>query len=206
MNKAILKSVSPKRCEQIASGKCTVLLSKTKPKLETPFKVYIYCTNGKMLYDISKEDYLQTNKKYILGSGKSNKVISSNFPFLNRKVIGEFVCERVEDFSKWEYDYPALLRHIDALTGFEGDYPFWNKQLGGQKKGYALHISQLKIYDTPKELGDFKAIKRCKDWRYFEMCSDVCGYAENNQCHNGIITKRVTRPPQSGCYVEELEA
>lgn len=148
MNKAILKPVSPKWCEQIAKGKCTILLNKLKPKLETPFKGYIYCTKeNQTLWIMTKRERkyfpaaILVNAKGVGGANKANG-----------KVVGSFVCERVEDFSKWEYDYPALLRHIDALTGFEGDYPFWNKQLGGQKKGYALHISQLKIYDTPKEL------------------------------------------------------
>lgn len=42
--KSVLISIQPKWCELIASGKKTVEVRKTKPKLETPFKVYIYCT------------------------------------------------------------------------------------------------------------------------------------------------------------------
>ena len=43
-------SIQPKWCELIASGKKTIEVRKTKPKFETPFKVYIYCTNNKKQY------------------------------------------------------------------------------------------------------------------------------------------------------------
>ena len=44
MNKAVLISIQPKWCELIASGRKTIEVRKTKPKILTPFKVYIYCT------------------------------------------------------------------------------------------------------------------------------------------------------------------
>ena len=45
--KAVLISIQPKWCELIASGKKTVEVRKTKPKIETPFKCYIYMTDNK---------------------------------------------------------------------------------------------------------------------------------------------------------------
>ena len=44
--KAVLISIKPKWCELIASGKKTVEVRKTRPKLKTPFKCYIYRTQG----------------------------------------------------------------------------------------------------------------------------------------------------------------
>ncbi len=44
MPKAILISIKPQYCELIANGKKTIEVRKTKPKLEPPFKCYIYCT------------------------------------------------------------------------------------------------------------------------------------------------------------------
>ena len=44
MTKAVLISINPKWCELIASGKKTVEVRKSRPKLETPFKCYIYQT------------------------------------------------------------------------------------------------------------------------------------------------------------------
>ena len=46
MAKAVLISIHPKWCELIASGKKMVEIRKNKPKLETPFKCYIYQTKG----------------------------------------------------------------------------------------------------------------------------------------------------------------
>ena len=46
MAKAVLISIQPKWCELIASGKKMVEIRKNKPKLETPFKCYIYQTKG----------------------------------------------------------------------------------------------------------------------------------------------------------------
>ena len=42
--KSVLMSIRPEWCEKIANGKKTIEVRKTRPKLETPFKVYIYCT------------------------------------------------------------------------------------------------------------------------------------------------------------------
>lgn len=50
--------------------------------------------------------------------------------------------------------------------------------------GYAWHISDLKIYGKPKGLSEFTGLRKTK-----------FGYAP----------KEVKHPPQSWCYVEELE-
>lgn len=57
------------------------------------------------------------------------------------------------------------------------------------------HISDLKIYDRPKELSEFR--KLCKI--NLPMC-DRCEYYStwNGRCEN------ITRVPQGWCYVEEL--
>lgn len=43
----LMLSIKPKWCELIASGRKTIEVRKTRPKLETPFKCYIYCTKDK---------------------------------------------------------------------------------------------------------------------------------------------------------------
>lgn len=228
MNKAILKSESPKRCEQIASGKCTVLLSKTKPKLEPPFKCYIYATKPKKFIKGYADDDLFRHVDGRIECGFSfqlatEKGATPENNILSGKVIGEFVCDKVIQVKndskystvlggfdiRWNIDTEKTGLTDEQLNAYCGepiDFVHTDNVSTAIFKAWALHISQLKIYDTPRELGEFKAIKRCKDWRYFDMCSDVCGYAENNQCHNGIITKRVIRPPQSWMYVQELNS
>lgn len=44
MSKAVMLSIRPRWVQKIANGKKTIEVRKTKPKLETPFKCYIYCT------------------------------------------------------------------------------------------------------------------------------------------------------------------
>ena len=71
--KSLLISIQPKRCEKIAKREETIEVRKTRPKIETPFKAYIYCTIGNGV----KGDYL-------VPSG-----------IQCGKVIGEFVCDKV---------------------------------------------------------------------------------------------------------------
>lgn len=71
--KSVLISIQPKWCELIASGKKTVEVRKTRPKLETPFKCYIYQTKRSWVYRLLKK----------LG-------------LYQGKVIGEFVCDKIK--------------------------------------------------------------------------------------------------------------
>ena len=73
---SVLISIQPKWCELIASGKKTVEVRKTKPKIETPFKCYIYCTQDK-------------NFNFCTDDGEQYTHIG------NGHVIGEFVCDNI---------------------------------------------------------------------------------------------------------------
>lgn len=72
MSKAVLLSVRPNWCKLIWAGMKTVEVRKTCPKLETPFKVYIYCSG---------------NSGWLMRSPKGLRK-------MDRKVIGEFVKEK----------------------------------------------------------------------------------------------------------------
>ena len=134
--KAVMLSIQPKWCELIASGKKAVEVRKTKPKLETPFKVYIYCTkNSKSLI---KDDISTTISFIAKNSGK---------------VIGEFVCDKVVEFENDCYT-PAFEETADlSCVGYKGLYDY----LGTKEYGYGWHISDLVIYDKPKELSEFRS-------------------------------------------------
>lgn len=140
--KSVLISIQPKWCELIASGKKTVEVRKTKPKLETPFKVYIYETQGR--YEDLRD--------------------CSTFKFwdIRQKVIGEFVCDEV--FPLWS-GYSGNSGN-DCLT-FNGreSYLGFNED-GSNKMGYGWHISNLVIYDKPRELGEFGLKRPFQSWGY----------------------------------------
>ena len=162
----VLISIRPEWVEKIARGEKTVEVRKTRPKLDTPFKCYIYCTQG-------------NDARRLRGSWG--------------KVIGEFICDRVETIKAAtepygiydvDDDFVAQTRLVDGAL--------WDYGKGATLYGW--HISKLEIYDTPKKLSKF--------FRPFENCiGKVCDEYGCAYCENGHIK----RPPQSWCYVEELQ-
>lgn len=178
MSKSVLLSIKPKYCELIASGKKTIEVRKTKPKLDTPFKCYIYCTKDKGIS-------FWTGKRYAYADDRSHNLFDVCG---NGKVIGEFVCKAILPISITYSDPNSkiALREFPftCLTDKEiMDY------LGNGKTGYGFHISDLVIYDEPKELSEFE-----KPHEYIYQ-----SYRKQNSFFKGI-----TRPPQSLGYVEEL--
>lgn len=194
MSKAVMLSIRPKWCEKICSGEKTIEVRKTRPKLETPFKGYIYCTLPKYPH----EDFIATDypKPQFYGGGK---------------VVGEFTCDRIDWITHIGYTgIPNLVetRICDAATmrtspagGLLNAACLTPKMLndylaGGD--GYGWHISDLVIYDEPKELIEFHTWKKCKSCSKSGYESTACIYDEN--C---MIPAAITKAPQTWCYVEE---
>lgn len=150
---AVLISIQPGWCELIASGKKTVEVRKTKPKLETPFKVYIYCTNSKeRLWVLKETERAFTPEK--IASICAAKDVGGTYK-ANGKVIGEFICDRIVDipYSRYYVDY----YHAMPQQDFEDaclDMGLIDEYLRS-KDGFGWHISDLKIYDKPRELSEF---------------------------------------------------
>ena len=105
--------------------------------------------------------------------------------YLRGKVIGEFICnEIIQPFSSLKFMSKESCVSEEELFKYSN-----GKQL------YGWRISDLKIYDKPKELGEFKGLCRqsclnCKYVKYFDNTCEERG------------TYQITRPPQSWCYVE----
>ena len=210
--KAVLISIQPKWCELIANGKKTVEVRKTKPKLETPFKVYIYCTKPKthfrvgcLRYSLDELFKLPTGKitygsTLELWSDWSEQYDESNF--LCGKVIGEFVCDYFYGLCQFGFGvaiYDEQKRIIEPP-----DFLNWSclteQQLIdyiGNGDGYAWHISNLVIYDKPRELSELKKINRDCWYADLGLAKRDCPECQNKDCF-------IQRPPQSWCYVEEL--
>lgn len=165
--KSILISINPQWCDLIATLKKTIEVRKTKPNLKTPFKVYIYCTQDKYVEFVNHNNWR--------GNGK---------------VIGEFICKRISIFRPKSLICESSIKKASCLT-VQGliDYA------GNKDHIFGWHISDLKIYDEPKELSEF--VKPCN-----HNCFVPCPYYQGKEyeCEKPIIT----RPPQSWCYVESL--
>ena len=153
-------------------------MRKTAPK-EVPFKCYIYMTQGK-LKDLG---------------------IYSEWVYKNRmKVIGEFICDKAS-----ELDYVYYWNN-----GYEFATCLTYRQVADYGKGkplYGWHISDLKIYDKPRELNEFKKTK--------ERIARTCGMQARNGlccaidheelCDNIKCCFKTPCPPQSWQYIEELQ-
>lgn len=97
--KAILLSIQPKWCGLIANGKKTIEVRKTRPKIETPFKCYIYQSKSKdQLMDVMKDG----DENYgVIYHGKP-VFIKTSSKYSNpceQKVIGEFICDSISEYE-----------------------------------------------------------------------------------------------------------
>lgn len=173
--KAVMLSIKPKYCEFIASGKKTMEVRKTRPKLETPFKCYIYCTKPK-----NNAEVLWTGAEQVIG-----KVSDQS----NGKVIGEFVCDGIILMADSGV-YFASITDYD-VTGCCLNYRELHKY-GNGKNLYGWHISDLVIYDKPKELSEF--------YKHDNTYDNAFGWVFEDRPKKVPIK----RPPQSWCYVEEV--
>lgn len=205
--KAVLLSVKPEYCELIASGKKTIEVRKTRPKIETPFKCYIIALNKKrkMPYDLySDELYRLPNGEIKYGCSIELSSYSpteySKDNFLNGKVIGEFVCNKITTIFygceiMYGIDYPN--KHAKQLEAASCLSLEELKYYANDADVYGWHISDLKIYDKPKELSEFH--RHCTD----SLSCELCVLSKNNHCENTGLY--LTRPPQSWLYVDEQE-
>lgn len=140
MVKAVLISIRPEWVEKILDGKKTLEVRKTRPKLETPFKVYIYCTAGYLSYEVSNG--MMCN----ISGGKL--------------VVGEFVCDKIDCV---DIPYPAFMGELDKHWMNDSCCTYWQlHRYFYHDNAYFWHISSLKIYDTPKQLSEFTGLQKTK--------------------------------------------
>lgn len=177
--KAVLISIHPQWCERIALCDKTLEVRKTSPKMEPPFKCYIYQTKKKWLYKLlSKLQSFAWVETVIFGHGK---------------VIGEFICDVIVPIS---VKYSDVNSHV-ALREFPLTC-LTDKQiidyLGNGVTGYGWHISNLKIYEKPLRLENF-----------FHAC-DKPSEANCSVCEESgkVSCKQLRHAPQSWCYVMEV--
>ena len=189
MSKAVMLSIRPKWCEKIVNGDKTIEVRKTKPKLETPFRCYIYCTVEMAGYDALWVLDAPTREKYSLVAVSAYLENPEGANKGNGKVIGEFTCDQIYELAPLNHapddvEKQACLTREEIVNYLKGT-------------GYGWNISDLRIYDTPKELSEFKTLCRvdaaccaCPYYNYTKM-----------ECDGRVIG----RPPQSWCYVEAMK-
>lgn len=171
--KSVLISTRPQWCAKICheigkdeTGKSIyekrIEVRKTAPK-EVPFKAYIYMTATKERCRFWE---------YITAYQNSMGDIVDG----SQKVIGEFICNTVDEYP---YDYcDGVDIDDDTILETAIDREDINIYAKG-KTLYGWHISDLKIYDKPRELSEFGKV----------------GFGHEVP---------LKRPPQSYMYVEDL--
>ena len=173
MDEAVLISIQPKWCELIANGKKTIEVRKQKPRLEAPFKCYIYCT--------AQGKYRFYNKDGVC---------------VNGRVIGSFVCDYIYNCdvdSNGLFEKETAKRLPESRLNWEELFSYSN----GKLPIYGWHISDLVIYGQPKEINEFKRMNRTED---NAPCAHVKWlYGPCKTCKECNLK----RPPQSWCYVED---
>ncbi len=152
MSCAVMLSIGPRWTALIAGGAKTREVRKSRPTLPTPFRCFIYETKGRTDTPWADED------GHLIFHGRG-------------QVIGEFVCDRIDRLSPGGIPYESTVREACMTLKQFSDY----RQFGAV---CFWHISELMIYDTPRELREFTV--------------------------DGVT--RMELPPQSWCYVREFAA
>lgn len=160
--KSVLIAIRPQWCEKIASGEKTIEVRKTAPQ-EVPFKCYIYETKGATETPWADED------GHLIFKGRG-------------QVIGEFVCDKVYSIKNRGSSFSVADEEQSVTNEIARQSCLYYDDMVsyfGNKDGFGWHISDLKIYDRPKELSEFGKV----------------GFGHKVP---------LKRPPQSYMYVEEL--
>ena len=139
--------------------------------------VNVYSTKHKDIARIISP--YEVKDKYVL----ENEITEENFKYVDSgysakgKVVARYYCDDIyvfdiQDPRTWEDSEFAelIMKHVgmtlEELHAYTGD-----------KKFYAMHITKLEVFDTPKNLCDFWNTKK------------------------GVFCQPITRAPQSYCFV-----
>jgi hypothetical protein len=124
--KAVLLSIRPEWCQKIFGGEKTIEVRKTVPNLETPFTVYVYQTKHKG------------------GNATVREVLNSVYG--GGKVIGSFVCDRVEEYEGefWDDDTYERIQEPWEPSDFAeyGEYEYDTIGENGEFYGKGIELSK----------------------------------------------------------------
>ena len=165
---------------------------------------WVYLIIAKIIgWDIGKEKTIEVRKNfpqnndwcrrtviYCSKDKKSFNLIPKEYqPFMAKflgKVIGEFVCDKILKYECSSEGFGELATTCGTCLTYDEIINYCNGQ-----DLYGWHISNLKIYDKPKELSEFWTVK----------CTNKKGGCIDCEVKPNCI-KTITKPPQSWCYIE----
>lgn len=186
--KSILISIKPKWVAKILNGEKTIEVRKTCPEMFKNLKpyegcsidVYIYCTKKERLVYQEYDEQLEIdNKHYAYGDIELSGYVVAKFT-LNKVVKYPYVSDKYDELIGSCLSEKELIDY--STIKYENGVRF-------VKTIYAWHIDNLIIFDEPKELSEFV---KCDD-KHIRIGNCFIGFG-------GI--PRLTKAPQSWCYVE----
>lgn len=200
MTKSVLISIQPKWASLIFAGKKTIEVRKTRPKLDPPFKCYIYCTKAQNPVLVALQNLEDSPVIMTCGTGTRRYPVedASWARLLNGTVCGEFTCDSIEThdlpYPAYQSEVPSALLENACLS-----YTDLHRYIGSGGRFFGWHIADLKIYDEPRNVSDFKIGDACPF-----LGRNGCSYEFH--CFRAGETKRcgnyLDKAPQSYCYVQ----
>lgn len=204
--KSLMISDKPKWCALMMNGDKTIEFRKNKAlasaiqKLINEYgyaEICVYCSKDEYLYRTNK-GYIASKKPLAVGKGTEYTFAYSD----EGKVLFKFRCYKVEEKTPFE-EYESPFGMAYKLTGDKVvccykaclSYDEYNHYLKG-KNGYAIHISDLKIFDKPKELSEFIV---CTEKNH--KCNKPITYP----CRKCVYMNELTKAPQNFTYIESEE-
>ena len=170
--KAIMISIKPKWVVKILNGEKTIEIRKTLPKCDLPIDVYIYCTKSKYFGYISKRYIGKVVAKFTLRKVDTIKEEGKGIEW----------CYVGTDFDKTCLDFCELDTYLNA------------KKNG--VCGYGWHISNLEIFDKPKELSEFYKVGAKEEYEHIMSIDKRQAKPYIDEFY------RLIKAPQSWCYIE----
>ena len=206
--KSVIISIQPQWCEPISTGLKYIEIRKTRPTVELPIKVYIYATKSdKYLLD------QEPNGNLFCWDKKSHHYpfkYEENFVELyNGKVIGEFICDRIDEYES-EFVNDDCLETVHLIDRDEcehGDYQYCSLIWSNEGDNYnfspydeIIKGSRVSYKELKKYIG--LGVKTFYGWHI----SDLAIYDEPKKLweFRNIKGEPIKRPFQSWGYAEKL--
>lgn len=224
--KCIMLSIKPQWCEKIASGRKTIEVRKSAPK-KTPFKCYIYCCKSNpYLYRVDDDDNFELARTL---RAKVDGYVK-DYNEQNGKVIGEFICDKVDKFYcvSVPYQKENNLGYGQFIDNGVYKVNNWHEGIAFERNDNyidsMLNNNDLKkMCLTAQELFDYIGVgKHLYGWhisdlkiydkpesimQFYKPCPikiKNCPVCELYSTYTGCCMNNIDHPPQSWCYVEEI--
>lgn len=188
--KAVLMSIRPTWAQAIDRGQKTVEVRKTFPNFKKdvscPFKVYLYCTQGKRsLITILRDGDENYGEIY---HGKPVFITLPEGGYGSRvergTVFGEFICDCAEVLNEpFVDDSPLSTVYHLPFNGESLLTVDYLEKYGNKKRLWGWHISEYKWYREPKSLADFWLKRPPQSWCYVDeitLCNGCVHFSEES--------------------------